>query len=68
MCLAIPGKIKLLLKGKAVIQYPGQEREAYLSDISVVPGDYVIVQMGIVTQKLTEDQAKEMYKGWDINY
>jgi hydrogenase assembly chaperone HypC/HupF len=66
MCLAIPGKVKKVMKGKALIEYPEQEREAFLSDIEVTVGDFVMVQMGIVSRILSPKEAQEMYAGWGV--
>ncbi len=65
MCLAIPGKIKAIKGRKAVIQYPGQEREAFIGEEGVQVDDYVLVQMGVVTKKMTKEEAKTAMKAWE---
>jgi len=64
MCLAIPGKIKAIKGRKAVIEYPGQVREAFVGEEGVKVNDYVLVQMGVVSKKLTEEEAKTAMKAW----
>jgi len=65
MCLAIPGKIKDIKGRKAVVEYPGQAREAFVGDEGFEVGDYVLVQMGVVSKKLTEEEAKTALKAWE---
>jgi hydrogenase expression/formation protein HypC len=66
MCLAIPGKIIKIEKGKATVEYPGQTRLALLGDEKVKVGDYVMVQMGIVIKKLSSKEASFAQKAWKI--
>ncbi len=65
MCLAIPGKIKAIKGRKAVIEYPGQVREAFIGEEGVQVNDYVLVQMGVVTKKMTVKEAKTAMKAWE---
>ena len=64
MCLAIPGKIIALKNGKAVIDYSTEKREAIVKGIDVHEGDYVLVQFGIVIEKLPEQEALNAIKNW----
>lgn len=64
MCLAIPGKILKITGGKATVAYPGETREVLLGDEKVSLGDYVLVQMGIVIQKMTEKEAEDSLTAW----
>lgn len=63
MCLAIPGKIVKLKKEKAVIYYGETKKEAH-NLIKANIGDYVIVQMGRVVQKVKEKDALKSIKAW----
>ena len=65
MCLAIPGKVKKIDKMKAWIEYPQVkvEREAMIGEKGIKVGDWVMVQMGIVVKRLSEQEAEEMLKG-----
>jgi len=63
MCIAIPGRVVEVTKGKAVIDY-GEERKEAHSLIKVKVGDYVIVQMGRVVQKVKKEDALKSIKAW----
>ena len=65
MCLAIPGKIKQIDGREAMNEYPGETSTAFLGDdIKVKPGDYVMVQMGVVVKKISAREAKLSVKAW----
>lgn len=66
MCLAIPGKIEKIDGMKAVINYGKQKRVATVTkDIPVKVGDFVLVQMGCVVQKLSRKEAESSIKAWN---
>ena len=57
MCMAIPGKVLSVSKGKAIVEFLGQKKEA---DSSLMPckiGEYVIVNAGFVVEKVPEQEA-----------
>ena len=54
MCLAVEGKVLEVKDGKALIDYNGEKREAIAKDIKVKKGDEVLVQFGIVIQKINQ--------------
>ena len=66
MCLAIPGKIKSIIKknSQAIVDFNGIEREVNCKLVKVKKGDYVIVHAGFAIQKLLKDEAKEILKVW----
>ena len=64
MCLAIPGKIIRLEKDMAIVDYSGEQREAIFQGITLKKGDYVLVQQGIVIQKVSEKEALESISAW----
>ena len=65
MCLAIPGKIIKLDGMEVLIEYPGENRRAFLGDdVKAKLGDYVLVQMGVVIRKLSVRQAKASLQAW----
>ena len=64
MCLAIPVKITKISKGQATVAYPGESRQVLLGDQQVKVGDFVLVQMGIVIQKLSPKNAKSRLQGF----
>lgn len=63
MCLAVPGKIVEVKKDKAVINYGETRKEAY-NIIKASVGDYVIVQMGRVVQKVKKEEALKSIRVW----
>ena len=65
MCLAIPGKIKEVKDKTVIVEYPSEDREVMADPgIPLEQGDYVMVQMGMVIQKIPEKQAKESLQEW----
>ena len=64
MCLAIPGQIIKIEKGKAKIKYPTVTNYALIADEKVKVGDWVMVQMGIVVKILSKTEAKQVLKAW----
>lgn len=64
MCLAIPGKVIKVEGSTAVIQYPKETRTAKIIGEPVSAGDYVLVQAGIVLDKIPEEQAKKALEAW----
>ena len=64
MCLAIPGQIKSIEGRQAVVKYADSVRTALIGEEKVGPGDWVMVQMGIIVQKMSSGQAKSMLAAW----
>lgn len=64
MCLAIPGKIISINNGKAIVDYATEKREAIAKGIHVKKGDYVLVQFGMVIEKLPKKEARQAIKNW----
>lgn len=64
MCLAIPGKVKKIEGRKATVEYPGEDRWAMIGGDVPKVGDYVLVQMGIITKIMTEAEAKTSLAAW----
>ena len=58
MCLAIPGKVKKVKGMRVVVEYPHETGEVVTGGIQVKPGDYVLVQMGVIIKKLTPEETK----------
>ena len=59
MCMAIPGKIISMDGDIAVVDYELEQRECRIVEGNYSVGDYVIVQVGMVTQKIPEEDAKK---------
>jgi hydrogenase expression/formation protein HypC len=62
MCLAVPGKITKIEKNIAVVDYGVEKRKGALVSKGYKKGDYVIIQGGIVIQKVKEKEAKDALK------
>lgn len=58
MCLAIPGKIISLNDKQATVQYPHEQRQVLVAGVPVKVDDYVLVQMGIIIQVVSESDAQ----------
>ena len=67
MCLAFPGKIKEIKGHQVVIEYPQETRTALIGNDKVKVGDYVLVQMGVVIKKVTQEEAISSQKAWGLN-
>lgn len=65
MCLAAPGKVIEIDRGKALIQYGDQTRYAMVGDAKVKVGSYVLVQMGIIINVLSEKDATTASQSWN---
>jgi len=59
MCLAIPGQIKSIEGKKVFVEYDQEVRQVLVGDEKIKVGDWVLVQMGIIIQKLSPKEAKE---------
>ena len=64
MCLAIPGKIIKIDGRQATVKYPQVIRKAVIGDVVPRVGDYVMVQMGIIIQILSKEDAKISMSAW----
>jgi hydrogenase expression/formation protein HypC len=64
MCLAVPGKIVKIEKDIATIDYGKEKRTAKIIGLKAKKGEYVIVQAGIVMQKIPKKEAIESLKAW----
>ena len=65
MCLAVPGKIVEIKEDVAIVDYDIEKRKGKIISEGFSVGDYVLVQGGIVVEKIPEDEAKralELYK------
>ncbi|MCG2717466.1 MAG: HypC/HybG/HupF family hydrogenase formation chaperone [Nanoarchaeota archaeon] len=63
MCIAMPGKVVKVTDDKAVIDYGDFQKEAH-NLINAKIGDYIIVQMGKVVQKVDKEDALKSIKVW----
>ena len=67
MCVAIPARVVSLSDdGRAVVEQGGTSR-----DVSVLPvpdvsvGEYVLLNLGVAVQKLSQDEAQEVLDLWE---
>ena len=59
MCLTIPKKVISVGKNKIILEKNGKKEEAG-SIIKIQKGDWVLTQNGIIIQKISQKQAKEL--------
>lgn len=64
MCLAIPGKVIKVDGRQATIKYLQQIRKALIGDVVPKVSDYVLVQMGIVIQIISKQDADISASSW----
>ena len=64
MCLAIPGRVKEIRGERLLIEYPTETTQALAGGIPVKVGDYVLIQMGIAINVVTEKEARMSWKAW----
>ena len=62
MCLAVPGKITEIKNEIATVDYGAEKRKGKLIGKNYKKGDYVIVQGGVVVQKVDKREAMEALK------
>jgi hydrogenase expression/formation protein HypC len=65
MCLAMPGKIIKIEGDDAMIEYPGQTRQAKILDGDYKVGDYVFVSSQIIVQKISDEEARQSLEAWE---
>ncbi|MEK9166004.1 MAG: HypC/HybG/HupF family hydrogenase formation chaperone [Patescibacteria group bacterium] len=59
MCLAIPGQITKIKTCQATVKYPQNDiKQAKIITGSYKTGDYVIVQAGLVIEKVPKKQVE----------
>ncbi len=59
MCLAIPGKIVKIEKDDAIVDYISEKRMGKIVEGAYKVGDYVIIQGGLVIERIPDEQAKK---------
>lgn len=65
MLLAVPGKVVELKKGKVTVELFGSRQDVSCVLTDVKRGDYVLVQQGIIVEKLPEYEAQAIISEWD---
>ncbi len=65
MCIAAPGVVQKIAGREAWVQYPGTLQRAMIGIPEVEVGDSVLVQMGIIIQKISSVEAKRATAAWE---
>lgn len=60
MCVALPGRVLSVKENKAVVDFSGNQVDAYIGLVQVKPGDYVLVHAGCVIQTVKQQEAEEI--------
>lgn len=60
MCVALPGKVVSVEGEKALVDFSGNQVNAYTGLVNVNPGDYVLVHAGCVIQTMKQQEAEEI--------
>ncbi len=60
MCVALPGKVVSVGEGKAMVDFSGNQIEAYTGLVQINVGDYVLVHAGCVIQTMKQQEAEEI--------
>ncbi len=63
MCLGVPAKVLEIRGEKALVDFGGVTREAFitlLDDVKI--GDYVMIHTGYAIEKLKPEEAEEILK------
>lgn len=73
MCLGIPGRVVRVLEGNAgmlaLVDVMGAERPVnlgMLEDMAVVPGEWVLIHMGFVVERVDEAAAEKAMTGLEL--
>jgi len=65
MCLAIPGKIISIKDNTAKIDFGNIKKDVFLGIVKAKSGNYVLVDSGIVVQKISKKDAIKINKEWN---
>ena len=64
MCLAIPGKIIEIKNGVATVDYGIEKRKGKIIEKGFNLGDYVIIQGGVVIEKIEKKEAEDALENY----
>jgi hydrogenase expression/formation protein HypC len=68
MCLAVPMRVKTIDGFQCTCEARGIEREVslfMLQDVSLAPGDHVLVHVGYAIQKVSDQEAAASWELFD---
>lgn len=60
MCVAAPGRVVEIKDNIATVDYSGNLTKANAGVVNAAVGDYVLVHAGLIIQKISQSEAKEM--------
>ena len=60
MCVAAPGRVIDIKDNIATVDYNGNITKTNAGVVNVAVGDYVLVHAGLIIQKISKSEAKEM--------
>ena len=60
MCIAVPGKVISISKGRAKVDFSGNIVETDIRLVDVKVGDYVLVHAGIAIEVVKESEGEEL--------
>ncbi len=60
MCVALPGEVKEIKDGYAVVDFSGNTVNAATGLVDVAVGDRVLVHAGCIIQKVQKEEAEEL--------
>lgn len=74
MCLGIPGQVVRLLEGYgnqlALVDVVGEQRRVNIGmlpeDVSLEPGDWIVIHMGFAMEKVDEAGAEKAMAGLEM--
>ncbi len=66
MCAALPARVvEVLESGQAIVEQEGNLRCVSVQLLpDVVPGDYVLLNLGVAVQRLSADEAQDVLNLW----
>ena len=64
MCMSRPQRVLSYEKGKAIVEFHGQEKKVP-SPFPLKRGEYVLCQAGLVVKRIPEADARKMLNEWD---
>ncbi|MFH1133420.1 MAG: HypC/HybG/HupF family hydrogenase formation chaperone [Nanoarchaeota archaeon] len=59
MCLAVPGRVVKVQEDAVVVDYGSEQRVGRLIEGEVAVGDFVLIQGGIIVEKVDPGEARE---------
>jgi len=65
MCLAYPGTVISLKGNSAKVSYSTEEKNVLVGDKKVNVGDKVLVQMGVIIEIISEQEAQNVASAWE---